>query len=188
MTETAPGIIGNQPVFLPGTGYLYSEPGPAAGRTDVPFPLWFTVPDAGHTYRIAGTVLRDTSWAGWTIGTKSPELWDDTGSPVRVLAGTRSAGFPAFLSRDHKAVVYNRSHVTEYLNGVIISQYAASGRPPGAGRGGMTTGSWQPFGMNYAGKTDDFRTYDRAPGKRGCCAVPAGDGGAITGTAGISGC
>lgn len=157
-----PGAVGNYSVVLPGTGYLYSYLDPAAGRTNVTFSLWFTVPDKSHNYRLAGSVPTGTRHSGWTIGTKSSELWDDEGDPVRVLTSTRLVGSVQFADGwNHKVVVYNTSHVTEYLNGFVITRYSASGTPLGTGQG-MTIGTWEPFGLNYAGQVDEFRIYDRA--------------------------
>lgn len=162
LIRQGPGIVGNYSVSLPGTGYLYTYLDPAAGRTNVTFSLWFVVPDKTHNYRLAGSVPTGTRHSGWTIGTKSSELWDDEGDPVRVLTSTRLVGSVLFTDGwNHKAVVYNTTHVTEYLNGVVITRYSASGKPLGAGKA-MTIGSWEPFGMNYAGQVDEFQIYDRA--------------------------
>jgi hypothetical protein len=158
---SAPGIIGNTSVSLPGTGYLYSEPDPVAGRTNVSFSLWFTVPDTTHNYRLASALSADPPRSGWIIGTRSSELWDDAGNPVRVSGGIWSVGSQPFTVWNHKILVYNGSSVTEYLNGFVTSEYSASGRPVGTGRA-VVIGSWQPFGQNYAGRIDDFRIYDHA--------------------------
>lgn len=157
--STAPGIIENRSVVLPGTGYLYSYPDPAAGKSDVTFSLWFTVPDQAHNYRLASAISASGPRSGWILGTRSSDLWDSQGNPIRILTGSRSAGALPFSAWNHKALVYNGSRVTEYLNGVVVSGYPGSGRPLGTGKA-MLIGSWEPFGQNYAGRIDDFRIYD----------------------------
>ena len=155
------GIVGNRSVLLPGTGYLYCSPDPAGGRTNVSFSLWFTVPDSTHNYRLAGAIAGSGSPAGWALGSKGSDLWDEEGNPIRLLTTTRSTGSLPFTEWNHKVLVYNGTHVTEYLNGFTFSQYQASGKPLAPGDG-MTIGSWQPFGQNYAGRIDEFRIYDHA--------------------------
>jgi hypothetical protein len=158
----APGIIGNRSVSLPGTGYLYSYPSnPAGGRTNVSFSLWFTVPDRNHNYRLASGSSAADLPSGWILGTQSSELWDDNGDPIRQQNRRRPIGPLTFDTWNHKVLVYNGSYVLEYLNGHIINEYTASGKPVGAAKVIMI-GSWQPFGQNYAGQLDEFRIYNRS--------------------------
>jgi hypothetical protein len=156
-----PGIIGNSAVSLSGSGYLFSDQNPVPGRTNVTFSLWFTEGDPGRNERLVSAVSATDPQTGWILGTRSSELWDGSGDPVRIPSGMRLEGTPAFAPWNHKAVVYDGSSVREYLNGQVMSEYAATGKPLGAGRE-MEIGSWQPFGQNYAGRIDEFRVYDRA--------------------------
>jgi hypothetical protein len=159
--KNGPGIIGGRSLSLSGTGYAYSPFNLAAGRTNVSFSVWFTEEDTSHNYRIAGST--STSWpiSGWIIGTHSSDLWDDSGDPIRIRESSLQGGPPAFNAWNHKVLVYNGTRVTEYLNGIPVSEYTASGKPVGSG-GVMMLGSWQPFGQNYVGCIDDFRIYNRS--------------------------
>lgn len=158
---SAPGIIGNNSVSLVGLGYLYNALNPVSGRTNVTISLWFTLEDQSYDYRLASAVSTREPRSGWIIGSHSSELWDDSGDSIRIASHASPRGSMTFHTWNHKAVVYNGYYVTEYLNGLVIRNYTASGEPVGTG-GAMLIGSWQPFGQNYAGRIDDFRIYNRA--------------------------
>ncbi|OPY36430.1 MAG: hypothetical protein A4E35_01969 [Methanoregula sp. PtaU1.Bin051] len=161
--RSGPGIAGGHSVFLPGTGLLWCPVNPAAGRTNITFSLWFTGGSiAGNNYEIAGAVAGTEPRTGWTLGTRVSELWDDDGNAIRTQAASPPADDLPSAGWNHKALVYNGTHVTEYLNGAPVNVYAASGMPVGGGEEVMTIGSWRPFGQNYAGQVDEFRIYDRA--------------------------
>jgi len=157
------GIVGNGSLALPGTGYVYAEEDPVSGQTNVTITLWFTDPDPGHNYRLTGGMAPDGTRPGWSIGTRSSELFDRDGEPIRVRQlGRPPLSLPfAGNGPDFKALVYNGSFVTEYLNGNPIGIFTASGKPIGPDRY-LAIGGWEPFGLNYAGRIDDFRVYGRA--------------------------
>jgi hypothetical protein len=159
----APGIVGNSSISLSGLGYLYNAINPLSGRTNMTIAFWFTLEDRSHDYRLASAVSTREPRSGWIIGSHSSELWDDSGDPIRISSRSSRTGSASFQTWNHKALVYDGHYVTEYLNGLVISNYTASGEPVGTG-GAMLIGSWQPFGQNYAGRIDDFRIYDRALG------------------------
>lgn len=159
---SAPGIIGNQSVSLPGTGLLWCPVNPAAGRTNITFSIWFFGGDTGNNFQLAGAVPTEGTHTGWTLGTRVSELFDDEGIPVRAKLVMMTPSRLPSSGWNHKALVYNGSHVAEYLNGDQLSLFTASGQPVGGAEEKMTIGSWQPFGRNFAGLVDDFRVYDRA--------------------------
>lgn len=156
------GIIGNSSLSLPGTGYLYCRNDPVAGSTNVSISLWYTVIDKGHNYQLAGGMTGDGLQTGWMIGSRTSALNDKAGDPIRVqMTSSRLRALPfSSNGNNYKVLVYNGSYVTEYLNGVVIGEFTASGKPI-APSGMMTIGSWKPFGNNYAGKIDEFRIYSR---------------------------
>lgn len=159
----APGIIGNNSVSLSGSGYLYNALNPLSGRTNMTIAFWFTLEDRAYDYRLASAVSTREPRSGWIIGSHSSELWDDSGDPIPIVSHSSPKSSATFQTWNHKALVYDGLYMTEYLNGLPISNYTASGEPVGTG-GAMLIGSWQPFGQNYAGRIDDFRIYDRALG------------------------
>jgi hypothetical protein len=159
---SAPGIIGNYSVFLPGTGFIWCPVNPAAGRTNISFSIWFSGGDTGSNLQLAGAVPAEGTRTGWTLGTRVSELFDDDGNSVRARLVTMTPYRLPSSGWNHKALVYNGTHVAEYLNGAQLSVYTASGRPVGGADEVMTIGSWQPFGRNFAGLVDDLRIYDRA--------------------------
>lgn len=153
------GVRGNQSLSFSGAGLLLAPGNPAAGKTNVSFSIWFRTADPDNNYNLASAATTGEPRTGWMIGTRTHELWDDAGKPVHT-SGIEGYAF-APRAWVHKVITYNGSRVREYLDGKLYRDWPATGAALGTGKA-MTLGSWQPFGMNFAGQVDDFRIYDRA--------------------------
>lgn len=162
LVNQGPGIIGKGSLFLSGTGFLYCNNDPVAGRTNVSISLWYTVNEKGYNYWLAGGIMDDESRPGWMVGTRTSELRNKEGNPIRVREMGRHLSWSPLSMKDinFKVLVYNGSYITEYLNGGIIGEFAASGEPIALSRW-MRIGSWEPFGENYSGRIDEFRVYSK---------------------------